>query len=149
MTFLDRTTIPFEGIKKSIKYKNLPNSAFVALGVGKSLQVTVDIALAHDLTSGGLYNVLANSRIPIAKAGTNDIADFVSLTSNNLTVSVDGELARQSRLSLGLLHERALSGFISPNCTPSQAAVVTRALDNCVVYAPWAADNALSIAGAK
>jgi hypothetical protein len=136
--------VPFEGIKKSIKYQNLSSSSFVTLAAGKSLHVKVDIASAHDLTSGGMFNVFSHARIPIAKDGTNDIADSVPLNSNNLTVNVNGEVARKARSVLSDLHRRAITGFITQDCSTSQAAVIARALENCIVYTPLAANFSMT-----
>jgi hypothetical protein len=137
-----RAGMRFEGLRKVIKYSNLSNSAFQTLEAGKSIEIKVDIASVHNLSAGGMFHINPNTRIPIAAAGSNDLAGSVPISSNNLVININGFAASQVRKAV-VLTKRAPSGLIAPDCTGARLKTVQNALARCAIMAAYAAQQAL------
>ncbi|KAF2670606.1 hypothetical protein BT63DRAFT_413312 [Microthyrium microscopicum] len=132
--------VPFSGIRKSIKYHNLPDSAFTSLAAGSNITVNVELASLHDLTSGGEFSVLSLGHIPIATGDNNDISGSVAFNSNKLAIKVDGKRAAHSFAAV----VRTPASAVAQDCTGDHLKAVKAAHDSCAWLATLAAAQALS-----
>jgi deuterolysin len=85
--------IKFEGIKKRIRTTALTDASLTSLKPGKSIHVHLDLATAHDLTTGGAFSALSAGQIPFAEQHSNKLAGAIHYTSNNVTLTIDKHAA--------------------------------------------------------
>ncbi|KOS17272.1 Neutral protease 2 -like protein [Escovopsis weberi] len=88
--------VAFDGIRLRIATHFLEETEFQELPAGQSITVTIDVAQAHDLSSGGIYKVLASGAFSFAEEGSTELVGSVAYESNHLWVDVDGEAAAAS-----------------------------------------------------
>ena len=133
--------VPFDGLRLRVSTKNLEESAFQVLAAGESIEASFDIAVAHDLSSGGAFKVLTEGAFAYANLNSTDIVGAVPFISNSLDAAVNGEKAGKIRRDYQELAKRTV---IQSDCTGTRGTVITTALTNCALLARTAATNAQS-----
>lgn len=133
--------VPFDGIRLRVSTKNLEESAFQVIAAGESIETSFDIAVAHDLSSGGAFKVLTEGAFAYANLNSTDIAGAVPFISNSLDAAIDGEKAGKVRRDYQELAKRTV---VQSDCTDTHRTAITTALTNCVSLARTAATNAQS-----
>ncbi|KAI9712316.1 MAG: hypothetical protein M1820_001529 [Bogoriella megaspora] len=141
--------VAFEGIRYRVQTTDLAEDAFTALDAGETKEVTFDLASVYDLSSGGVFDVIASGAIPIAKAGSTELTgDALEYNSNSLSVNVDAaEAATVARpYSKENINKRSA---VQSDCTGTRGTSTRSALTDCVSLASAAARAAASGSAAK
>lgn len=133
--------VAFDGIRLRVSTKNLDESAFHILPAGESIEASFDIAVAHDLSAGGDFDVLTEGAFAYAELNSTAIAGAVPFISNKVQAAVNGEQAGKVRRSYLELTKRTI---VQSDCTGTQRSATTTALSNCASLARTAASNAQS-----
>ncbi|KAJ2974297.1 hypothetical protein NQ176_g6133 [Zarea fungicola] len=117
-------TVPFLGIKKRISTTKIQDDAIQHIPAGQSIEVSINIAQAHDLSTGGKFNVNAAGSLNIVSA--DGITGAVSYKSNTVEVQVDGKEASVARHATMMKRSRVQS-----DCTGQKLQITQQALQNC------------------
>ncbi|KAJ4985674.1 deuterolysin metalloprotease [Stagonosporopsis vannaccii] len=133
--------VPFDGLRLRVSTNNLEESAFQILAAGESIEASFDIAVAHDLSSGGSFKVLTEGAFAYANLDSTEIAGAVPFISNSVDAAVDGEKAGKVRRDYQELAKRTV---VQSDCTGTRRTATTTALSNCASLARTAATNAQS-----
>lgn len=133
--------VAFDGIRLRVSTSNLDESAFQILPAGESIEASFDIAVAHDLSTGGDFKVLTEGAFAYANLDSTDIAGAVPFISNSVQAAVNGEQAGKVRRDYQELAKRTT---VQSDCTGTQRSATTTALSNCASLARTAASNAQS-----
>ncbi|KAF3036456.1 hypothetical protein E8E12_005897 [Didymella heteroderae] len=133
--------VAFDGIRLRVSTNNLEESAFQLLPAGESIEASFDIAVAHDLSAGGDFDVLTEGAFAYADPNSTAIAGAVPFISNRVQAAVNGEQAGKVRRDYQELAKRTI---VQSDCTGSQRSATTTALSNCASLARTAASNAQS-----
>ena len=140
------TPVPFEGIHRNYYLKNLPAEAFLSVAAGKSVDVIVDLAALHDLSTGGAFDVATVGAIPTAKPGSTELSGgAVAFESNVLSIDVHGPTAAKVEKAINL-EKRTV---VQSGCTTSERSALLNALSNCAYFAKNAASAATSGSATK
>ncbi|KAF3048745.1 hypothetical protein E8E11_003755 [Didymella keratinophila] len=131
--------VAFDGIRLRVSTSNLDESAFQILPAGESIEASFDIAVAHDLSAGGDFDVLTEGAFAYANLNSTAIVGAVPFISNKVLAAVDGEQAGKVRRDYLELAKRTI---VQSDCTGSQRSATTTALSNCASLARTAASNA-------
>ncbi|PTB69175.1 hypothetical protein BBK36DRAFT_1134696 [Trichoderma citrinoviride] len=137
-------TVPFDGIRQRISTANLDEDAFQSIPAGESIEVTFDIAEAHDLSIGGKYDVQSTGAFSFAQENSTELVGSVPFETNTISVSVDGEAASARRIAL---HEKRTR--VQSDCSGSKLSVTQTALRNCQSLASAAQQAASSGSASK
>ncbi|KAJ3479699.1 hypothetical protein NLG97_g8254 [Lecanicillium saksenae] len=132
-------SLPFLGIKKRISTKKITGSAVQHIPAGQSIEVNIDVAHAHDLSTGGKFSVNAAGSLSVV--GNNGVAGSVSYTSNTIEVSVDGKEAAAARHAFTKTKKRSI---VQSDCSGQRLQVTKTALSNCKKLAQAAGQAASS-----
>lgn len=122
---------------------NLSEDAFQSLAAGESVEVQFDMAEAHDLSSGGVFDILSSGAISFAADGTTDIAGAVPYTSNKISATVDGAAAAQARQHF--IKRTA----VNADCTGTRRTATINAVSGCRSVALAASSAAASGSASK
>ncbi|KAI1841910.1 hypothetical protein JX265_013078 [Neoarthrinium moseri] len=131
--FQSSSKIPFDGIRLRVSTAALDEDAFRTISAGEVIEAEFDIAHMHDLSAGGVFEVVTNGALSYAEAGSTEIAGIVPFSSNTLSAQVDGVQARAVRSAF--LKKRTA---VQADCTGSKKSAVTAALSNCQSWATQA-----------
>ncbi|KAL7820678.1 Deuterolysin metalloprotease family domain-containing protein [Trichoderma gracile] len=137
-------TVPFDGIRQRISTANLDEDAFQSIPAGESIEVTFDIAEAHDLSVGGKYDVQSTGAFSFAQEDSTELVGSVPFETNKISVDVDGEAASARRLAFHQKRTRVQS-----DCSGSRLSVTQTALRNCQSLASAAQQAAASGSASK
>lgn len=135
-------TVPFLGIKKRISTTKIQDDAIQHIPAGQSIEVSINVAQAHDLSTGGKFNVNAAGSLNVV--GADGITGAVSYKSNTVEVQVDGKEAAVARHAAMMERSRVQS-----DCTGQKLQVTQQALQNCNSLAKAAQTAATSGSAAK
>jgi deuterolysin len=125
---------------------NLDSSVFTPLEAGQTIEVEIDAAELHDLSTSGTYDIESFGAIPYAEIGSTELTgDAVTFTSNKLSLAVDGAEASKVKRAI---HSRKRT-VLSSDCTGAKLTAVRSALSNCVSLANAAATAATSGSASK
>lgn len=124
---------------------NLTEAAFVPLASGQTIEVTVEMAALHDLTSGGDFDVVAQGAVPYALEGTTELTGDALSFLSKVKVNVDEAKAALVPRAINLEKRSALQS----GCSSSQRTATVNALANCQRLASSAASAASSGNAAK
>jgi deuterolysin len=139
--------VPFLGIRKRVKTADLSHDAFTPILAGQTIEITVDMAAVHDLSSGGTFKVSSYGAIAYAPHGSTELSgQAIAYSSNELEVLVDGAAAAKVPRAIIPLDKRTA---IQSDCTSTQRANTLTALQNCQKLATAAATAASSGSAAK
>lgn len=133
--------IPFDGLRLRVSISNLDESAFQIIAVGESLEVSFDMAAAHDLSSGGNFKVVTSGAFAYATLNSTSIAGAVPFISNSVDAAIDGEQAGKVRRDYIDLAKRSI---VQSDCTGAHRTATLTALSNCASLARTAASAATS-----
>jgi deuterolysin len=133
--------LAFEGIRLRVSTAKLEESAFQILKAGESIEAAFDIAVAHDMSSGGEFDVLTEGAFSYADLDSTAIAGAVPFTSNKVIAAVDGAQAAKVRRDWIDLAKRTV---LQSDCTGTRRTATTTALTNCASLARTAASAAVS-----
>jgi deuterolysin len=136
-------------MRKRVKTTGLQKDAFTSLGAGESIELSIDMAAVHDLSTGGSFKVSSFGAIPYADANSTILVPGRALTysSNVLEVTVDGTAA--AKVPRAFNHEVKRTELQSSSCTSSQKSSLTSALNYCEQLASAAATAASSGSATK
>ncbi|KAL6875269.1 Deuterolysin metalloprotease family domain-containing protein [Trichoderma novae-zelandiae] len=137
-------TVAFDGIRQRIATENLAEDAFQSIPAGESVEVTFDLAEAHDLSIGGKYDVQSAGAFSFAAEGSTQLVGSVPFETNTIEVDVDGEAASARRIAFHQKRTRVQS-----DCSGSKLSVTQAALRNCASVASAAQQAAASGPAAK
>lgn len=133
--------LPFTGILLRTKTTNLPATAFESVGAGKTVDNTIDLAAVHDMSAGGVFEVIAEGAIPVATAGSTKLsAKTVRYQSNKLSMTVDPVHASNVEPAIKVLNKRT----IVSSCSGDEQNALISALADVTNLANAAADAALN-----
>lgn len=122
----------------------MEEDAFQNIAAGESIEVTFDIAEAHDLSIGGKYDIQSAGAFSFAQEGSTELVGSVPFETNKIEVDIDGEDASARRVAFHQKRTRVQS-----DCTGSKLSVTQTALRNCASVAQLAQQAAASGAAAK
>ncbi|OJD38964.1 peptidase m35 deuterolysin protein [Diplodia corticola] len=117
--------VAFDGIRLRMATSNLSEDAFQSIAAGESVEVQFDIAEAHDLSSGGAFDILSSGAISYAADGTTDIAGAVPYISNKISTTVDGAQAAAARESF------VKRIAVNADCTGTRRTATVNAVSGC------------------
>jgi hypothetical protein len=126
------------GIDPNFAMNNWKSYHFVTISAGQTLENIIDLSKTHDLSSGGSYEIIANSRISYAQANSDKIAGSIPYRSNVLSINLAPFPTLSSATSLSLPTLQKRSRFM-PDCTLPQLSNLTRA---AYLGAAWAGAGA-------
>lgn len=129
--------VPFLGIKKRISTKKIADSALQHIPAGQSVEVSIDMAHAYDLSSGGKFAVNAAGSLSVV--GAEGVAGTVTYASNTIEVDVDGTAAAAARHAF-----TSKRSIVQNDCTGQRLQVTKTALRNCASLAKAAGQAASS-----
>jgi len=143
--------VPFLGIRKRVKTTELSQDAFTSIEAGQTIEVKVDMATVHDLSTGGSFKVAAYGAVPFAEAGSTALVPGQALTynSNELEVNVDGAAAAKVERAIPPLESLDKRTVVQSDCTGSQRQNVLSALQYCNQLANAASSAATSGSASK
>jgi len=102
--------VAFDGLRLRVSTANLDESAFKILKAGETIEAAFDIAVAHDMSAGGDFDLLTEGAFAYAELDGTSIAGAVPFISNNVTTAVAVQrLARFAATELSLLSARLYS----------------------------------------
>ncbi|KAF2017969.1 metallo proteinase [Aaosphaeria arxii CBS 175.79] len=133
--------IPFEGVRLYVSTSSLDDTAFQTLAPGATLEKDFDIAHAHDVSAGGLYDIALNSALTYSSTDSNDLIGTVPIQSPVLTMTVDGAEASLTRAAFHAKTKRAL---LQADCTGAQRESLLKAFPICASRAAAASSAALT-----
>ncbi|GFP54800.1 hypothetical protein ACSS6W_002679 [Trichoderma asperelloides] len=137
-------TVAFDGIRQRISTENLGEDAFQSIPAGESIEVTFDIAEAHDLSLGGKYDVQSAGAFSFAKDGSTELVGSVPFETNKIEVDIDGEAASARRVAFHQKRTRVQS-----DCSGSKLSAIQTAIRNCASVAQLAQQAAASGSASK
>jgi deuterolysin len=135
--------VAFEGIRLRVSTANLEESAFQILKAGESIEAAFDIAVAHDMSAGGDFDLLTEGAFAYADLDSTAIAGAVPFTSNKVIAAVDGAKASKVRRDWIDLAKRTV---LQSDCTGTRRTATVNALANCASLARTAASAASNTA---
>ncbi|KAF2140763.1 uncharacterized protein K452DRAFT_288850 [Aplosporella prunicola CBS 121167] len=142
--------VAFDGVKFRLATDNVAEDAFTTIGVGKTVEVTFDVAEMHDLTTGGSYDLLAQGAIPYAEAGSTTLVDALPYLSNKVTAKVDSAEAAKVRAAFTeKSNNLKVRASLQSDCTGTRGSSTRSAMTNCVSLANAAASAATSGSSSK
>ncbi|KAH4074029.1 neutral protease [Parastagonospora nodorum] len=133
--------VAFEGLRLRVSTANLDESAFKILKAGETIEAAFDIAVAHDLSVGGDFDLLTEGAFAYANLDSTSIAGAVPFISNKVTTAVDGAKAGKVRRDWIDLAKRTV---VQSDCTGSRGTATRTALSNCASLARTAANAAVN-----
>jgi deuterolysin len=133
--------IKFEGIKKRVRTMALTDESLTSLKPGKTIQINLDLATAHDLTNGGAFFAHSIGQIPFAEVDSNKLAGIVHYASNNVTLNISKHVA--SKLKSPKDRHRKSKTSQASDCGSNQEAT-NLALGQCNMLASAAGYEALN-----
>lgn len=114
----------------------MDESAFKVIAPGESLKAKFDIAEAHDVSSGGSFDLLTEGALSYAKADSTELTGTVTFKSNVLSTEIDGSQAAATRHSYLSKVSRTV---VQPDCTGTKRQALLNALAICATRATAAA----------
>ncbi|KAF2678357.1 hypothetical protein K458DRAFT_423058 [Lentithecium fluviatile CBS 122367] len=135
--FQGSSKVAFEGVKLRVNVADLSDDAFQVIAVGKTVEASFDIAIAHDLGAGGAFDIVSTGTLNVAAADSTELTSVVSYSSNTISATVDGAAAEKVRRNF----KRAI---VQSDCTGTRRTATTTALSNCRSLAAAAASAAVS-----
>lgn len=133
--------VAFDGIRLRVSTANLDESAFQILKAGETIEAAFDIAVAHDMSAGGDFDVLTEGAFAYAELDSTSIAGAVPFTSNKISTAVDGAQAGKVRRDWIELAKRTI---VQSDCTGTRGTATRTAIANCVSLARTAASAAVN-----
>lgn len=133
--------IAFDGIRLRVSTSNLDESAFQILKAGETIEAGFDIAIAHDVSSGGEFDILTEGAFAYADLDSTAIAGAVPFVSNKISAAVDGAQAGKVRRDYIDLAKRTV---VQSDCSGTRRTTTTTALANCASLARTAASAAVN-----
>ncbi|KAH8707116.1 Deuterolysin metalloprotease family-domain-containing protein [Phaeosphaeriaceae sp. PMI808] len=133
--------VTFDGIRLRVSTTNLEESAFQILKVGETIEADFDIAIAHDLSAGGEFDILTEGAFSYAELESTSIAGAVPFTSNKVSTVIDGAKAGKIRRDYIDLAKRTT---VQSDCSGSRLSATRTALSNCASLARTAASAAVN-----
>ncbi|KAF1842637.1 neutral protease 2-like protein [Cucurbitaria berberidis CBS 394.84] len=124
--------VAFDGIRLRVSTANLDESAFHILAAGQSIEAAFDIAVAHDLSAGGNFDLVTEGAFAYAELDSTVIAGAVPFTSNTVSAAVNGEKAAKIRRDYIELAKRTV---VQSDCTGTRRSATTTAISNCASLA--------------
>ncbi len=118
--------VPFLGVKKRISTSKIQDSSVQHIPAGQSVEISIDVAQAHDLSTGGKFSVNAAGSLSVV--GQDGIAGAVAYQSNTVEVSVDGGHAAAARHAFAQTMKRST---VQSDCQGQKLQVTRAALSNC------------------
>ena len=136
--FAANYTPTFTGIRYRIRTSGLTEDAFTPIAAGETIELAINAAEVHDLTSGGTFDVLSQGVIAYAEAGSTEISGRAFYQSNTVSLDVDGAVAARSArpINLDLLKRTDLQS----DCTGTNGQEIRSALSSCSSLATAAAN---------
>jgi deuterolysin len=125
-----------------VNHNALSDTAFTSLAGGKSMEIHVEMASIHDLSSGGAYTVTSSGRIPFAEKGSNSLKGAFSYQSNDVVVHVNGHQA--SKVPKALRAKKHSERSLVSDCGGDQYTTAELAQTDCDWLATEAAYQALN-----
>lgn len=144
--FAGDSKLPFEGIRMRIATEALPETAFVTIPAGQSLDVDFDVAELHDLSAGGHFDISAKGAISYANEDSTELAGTVSFASNTISADVDGLAARSV---LTAYRNKMKRQIVQADCTGTKGETTKNAINGCRNLAQAAANAASNGSAAK
>lgn len=122
--------VDFEGIRLRVSTAALDEDAFQTIRAGEVVEKDFDIAHMHDLSTGGAFDIVASGAMSFAHANSTELEGTVPLSSNTLSIQVDGTEAEAARASF--LERRTA---VQSDCTSTKKTTITTAIGNCASWA--------------
>jgi deuterolysin len=117
----------------------LEQDAFLTIAAGETIEKEIQVAQLYDLSTSGLYEVIAAGTIPYAESGSTEITGVQSYESNTVSLDIDGEAAS----AISSLHDIGRT-IIQSDCSGTRLSAVTAGLRACASQASAAASQAAS-----
>ncbi|KAH7311394.1 metallo proteinase [Stachybotrys elegans] len=140
--FAGASKIDFDGVRVWVDYGALSEESFQVLEAGETVEIEFDVAIDHDLTSGGDFTINSVGALAYAEADSTAIAGTVSFNSNVISTHVDGEAAAKVRRDWHAQVEKR--AVVQNDCTGTRRTAIVNALSNCRTLASTAATAASS-----
>ncbi|KAI1848831.1 hypothetical protein JX266_005259 [Neoarthrinium moseri] len=135
--FQSGSRVPFDGIRLLVSTASLDEDAFQTIPVNEMIETEFDISHMHDLSAGGVFQVIANGALSYASAGSTAIAGIVPYTSNIISSHINGSQAQTARKAF--LEKRTL---LQSDCTGTNLTTLRTTIDNCALWATRAKEAA-------
>ncbi|KAH8893979.1 hypothetical protein GQ53DRAFT_644593 [Thozetella sp. PMI_491] len=139
--FAGSEKIEFDGLRLRVQTVGLPEDAFQVIAAGESVETTFDVAVVHDLSAGGEFDISTSGALSYAELDSTELTGAVTYSSNVVTASVDGTAAAKVRRDF---HEHAKRQVVQSDCTGTKLTATKNALTNCRAVAAAASAAAAS-----
>jgi deuterolysin len=134
--------VDFDGVRVWLDIDSLTEENFQTIAAGETVVVEFDIALDHDLSSGGEFDISSAGALSYAEADSLTLAGSAGFRSNVVHATVDGEAAAKVRRDY---HEAlARRAVVQSDCTGTRRTQTINGLSNCAALARAAATAASS-----
>jgi deuterolysin len=134
-------------MRKRVKTTGLAADAFTRIDAGQTIEIDVDMATVHDLSTGGTFKVATYGAIPFTHANSTTLTgQALAYNSNQIEVKVDGKQAAKVKRAFHPLDERTA---VQSDCTGSQKTNTLNALKYCKSLATAASTAAKSGSASK
>lgn len=134
--------VEFDGVRVWLDIASLTEENFQTIAAGETVVVEFDVALDHDLSAGGDFDISSVGALSYAEADSLTLAGTTGFRSNVVKATVDGEAAAKVRRDYhAALARRAV---VQADCTGTRRTQVVNALSNCAAMARTAATAASS-----
>ncbi|KAI9151255.1 metalloproteinase [Paramyrothecium foliicola] len=142
VVFSGAEKLKFDGVRLWVDYDLLSEENFQIIEAGETVEVEFDVAVDHDLSSGGDFSISSVGAFPYAEVDSTKIAGTASFSSNVLSAHVDGQAAAKVRRDWHAELEKRSA--VQSDCTGTRRTAIVNALSNCRSLATAAATAASS-----
>lgn len=133
--------LAFDGLRLTVSHVGLPEESFTIVKSGETIEVDFDAAELHDLSKGGVFDILTSGAFSYADLDSTEIVGTVPFKSNTVSSKVDGHEA-------GVIHktfqDKAKRTIVQDDCTGTQRTATVNGINNCASLASAARSAARS-----
>ncbi|KAI1122993.1 neutral protease [Nemania abortiva] len=137
--YYEENKVDFSGVRLRIASSNLPEAGFQTIKAGKTVSTTFDAAELHDLSAGGIYDIVSKGALQYAAVGSNKIQGSVPYNSNVLSAKVDGTKASAAFKSFHVKRQT-----VQDDCSGDELTATVNGITGAASLAQAAADVASS-----
>ncbi|KAI1129856.1 neutral protease [Nemania abortiva] len=134
--------VAFNGVRLRVKQTGLKESSFQVTPAGQTIVSEFDVAQLHDLSAGGVFDLIAEGALHYAKVNSTNISGFVRYSSNLVSTAVDGIAASKvfKTFHAGIAKRQE----VQDDCSSDQASATVDGINACADLAQQAASVAES-----
>ncbi|KAH6675245.1 neutral protease [Plectosphaerella plurivora] len=125
--------LPFDGLRLIISHVGLSEDAFTVVKAGETVEADFDAAELHDLSEGGIFNILTSGAFSSAELNSTEITGTVPFKSNTVvSEEVDGSKALAIHRTFQAKAKRTI---VQDDCVGSQRQATIDGINSCAALA--------------